>query len=42
MLDTWLAPYQRELREYPLSFLDLVEPSVVFQWIERCGRSVAS
>jgi hypothetical protein len=40
-LDTWLAPFQRELREHPLSYLDLVEPSVVFQWIERGGRSVA-
>ena len=41
-LDSWLAPYQRELRNYELSFLDLVEPATVFQWIERGGRSAAS
>jgi hypothetical protein len=31
VLDAWLAPH---------SYLDLVEPAVVFQWIERGGRSV--
>jgi hypothetical protein len=40
VLDAWLAPHQRALREHDLSYLDLVEPSVVFQWIERGGRSV--
>ena len=39
VLDAWLAPQQMALREFELSYLDLVEPGTVFQWIERGGRS---
>ena len=38
-LDAWLAPRQLELRDHELSFLDLVEPPTVFQWLEQGGRS---
>jgi hypothetical protein len=40
-LDAWLAPHQLQLREQELSFLQLVEPSNTFQWLEQGGRSVA-
>lgn len=40
VFDVWLAPHQRMLRDYKLSFIDPVEPATVFQWIERGGRSV--
>jgi hypothetical protein len=42
VLDTWLAPHQLALRAHELSYLDLVEPGTVFQWIERGGRSVGA
>ena len=40
VLDAWLAPRQRALREVPLSFLEPVEPGTALQWIARGGRSV--